>query len=144
MIRYRAMKNIILPTPNEETEFFWEGCKHHKLLFQKCNDCGFVRWPVNILCPECLSFNYSIIESKGRGFIFTYAIYHYAYHESFKEKLPYNVAIIKLNEGPMLLSNIIDCNNDELTCESPVEVVFEDIDDEVSLPKFKIIKKIKF
>jgi hypothetical protein len=136
------MQNIILPTPNEETKFFWEGCKRHKLLFQRCFTCGLVRWPVNIICPECLSREYNIVESKGRGVIFTYVIYHYAYHEAFKEKIPYNVAIIKLKEGPMILSNIIDCNNDALACELPVEVVFEDINGDVSLPKFKIIEKV--
>jgi len=95
---------------------------------------------VNILCPECLSFNYSIIESKGRGFIFTYAIYHYAYHEAFKDKIPYNVAVVKLDEGPMLLTNIVDCSNEELSCGINVTVAFKHITADFVLPCFKIVR----
>ena len=134
------MENLILPSPNSETKFFWQGCKEHRLLFQRCNDCGFVRWPPNIICPECLYNEYEIIESKGMGIIFTYAIYHYAYHEAFKDKISYNVAVVKLDEGPMVLTNIVDCNNEELLCGVNVTVIYRNITSDFVFPFFKILK----
>ncbi|MDY6822040.1 MAG: hypothetical protein SVN78_10530 [Deferribacterota bacterium] len=81
---------------------------------QRCNDCGFVRWPP--------------------------AIYHYAYHEAFKGRILYNAAVVKLDEGPMLLINIVDCNNKELSCDISITAVFKSITSDYVLPCFKIVK----
>ncbi|HEY42285.1 MAG TPA: Zn-ribbon domain-containing OB-fold protein [Dehalococcoidia bacterium] len=129
-----------LPKPNADDRFFWEGCKEHKLLFQKCLDCGLVRWPPSIICPNCHSNATEVIEVAGRGKIYTYAVYHQAYHPGFEKDLPYVTAVIELDGGPHFLSNLIDCEPDEVKCDMPVEIVWEDITKEFSLPKFKLVR----
>jgi uncharacterized OB-fold protein len=75
--------------------------------------------------------------ASGKGKIYTFAVYHRAYHPGFQKDLPYVTAVIELEEGPHFLSNIIGCKTDEVRCDMPVEVVWEDINEEFSLPKFK-------
>lgn len=129
-----------LPVPNADNRLFWDGCKKHKLLFQKCLSCGLVRWPPSIICPGCHSDDTGVIEATGKGKIYTYAVYHQAYHPGFESEVPYVTAVIELEEGPHFLSNIIGCESDQIECDMPVEVVWEDITEEFSLPKFKPIR----
>lgn len=73
----------------------------------------------------------------GKGKVYTFVVYHVAYHSGFEKDVPYVVAEVELEEGPRLLTNIVDCRPDELKCEMLVEVTWENITDEFSLPKFK-------
>jgi uncharacterized OB-fold protein len=128
-----------LPKPNADTRIFWEQCKEHRLTFQKCNDCNHVRWPPALLCPQCHSVSHDGIVSPGRGTVYTFVVYHQAFHPAFKEDLPYVVAVIKLEEGPQIVSNIVGCDPVKVACDMPVELIWEDITDEFSLPKFQPI-----
>ena len=80
------------------------------------------------------------VKVSGRGQVFTFCIFHQLYHPAWKDDLPYNVAWVKLEEGPILLGNITDCPNEDIYIEMPVEVVFEDITKEITLPKFRPVK----
>jgi uncharacterized protein len=126
-----------LPQPNADDRFFWEGCRMHEMRFQECTSCGFIRWPASILCPSCHSTSTRYIKAAGKGKIYTFAVHHRAYHPGFQNDLPYITAVIALDEGPHFLSNIVDCKSDEVYCDMPVEVVWEDIDEAFSLPKFR-------
>ena len=126
-----------LPQPNADDRPFWEGCKAHELRFQKCRACGLIRWPPSPVCPECYGTATEWILSKGVGKVYTYAVYHRAYHPGFQKELPYVTAVIALEEGPHFLSNIIDCKPDDIACDMEVEVIWEDISEEFSIPKFK-------
>ncbi len=126
-----------LPNPNPDTSTFWEQCKEHRLTFQQCNDCGHVRWPPAIICPQCHSVSHERIASAGNGTVFTFVVYHQAFHPAFKEDLPYVVAVVKLEEGPQFVSNIVGCKPEEVSCDMPVKLIWEDITDECSLPKFQ-------
>lgn len=126
-----------LPKINADNRFFWEGCTKHELRFQQCSDCGHVRWPPSDRCPRCLATGTSGLISKGIGRVYTFAVYHTAFHPGFKADLPYTVAVVALDEGPRLLSNIVGCAPDSVTCDMPVEVVWEDVDEEIALPKFR-------
>ena len=126
-----------LPKINADNQPFWEGCRRHELRFQKCTDCGQVRWPPSVLCPQCHSMQTSWLTAKGMGRVYSYAVYHTAFHPGFKAELPYTVAVVVLDEGPRLLSTIVDCPPDQVTCDMPVQVVWEDVDEALTLPKFK-------
>ena len=126
-----------LPQPNADDRHFWEGCKEHELRFQKCSDCGLVRWPPSIICPNCYSESMEPILATGKGKVYTFTVYHRAYHPGFAKDVPYVAAIIELEEGPHFLSNIVGCKSNEVHCDMPVEVVWEDVNEEFSLPKFK-------
>jgi hypothetical protein len=77
--------------------------------------------------------------ASGKGKIYTFVVYHQAFHKAFEGDLPYVTAIIELDEGPHLLSNIVGSNPEEVECDMPVEVVWEDINEEFALPRFKIV-----
>ena len=126
-----------LPLINGDTKTFWDGCRDHLLKFQKCRECGHVRWPPSIICPKCHAQGSEWILSSGRGKIHSYVVYHQAFHPAFKEKLPYVVAIVELAEGPRILSNIVGSPHDQLRCDLAVSVTWEDVTEEVSLPLFR-------
>lgn len=126
-----------LPQVNPDNRPFWDGCRKHELRFQKCVECGHVRWPPSMICPECHVCRYEWIIACGKGVVYTFAVYHRAFHPAFENELPYITAIVKLVEGPHLLTNIVGCNPEHVRCDMPVEVVWEDVTDEYSLPKFK-------
>jgi len=126
-----------LPLPTEDSRPFWEACKRHELRMQKCGACGHVRFPPSVLCPRCTSLEHEWVRLSGRGEVFTYIIVHQTYHPAFNEEAPYNVALVKLEEGPGLHSNIVECRNEDLRAGMPVEVVFEDRSGEIALPKFR-------
>ena len=126
-----------LPQINSDTQPFWDGCRKHELRFQKCVACDHVRWPPSMICPECYDSRTEWIKAVGKGVVYTYAVYHRAFHPAFKDDLPYVSAVVELEEGPHLLTNIIGCRPDDVRCDMPVEVVWEDVIEEFSLPKFK-------
>jgi uncharacterized OB-fold protein len=129
--------NKPIPNINGDTKEFWVGCKKHELRFQKCKACGHVRWPASIICPVCYSEETEWIIAGGKGRVYTFVVYHVAYHPGFENDLPYVVADVEMEEGPRLLTNIVGCRPDEVRCEMPVEVTWDDITEEFSLPKFR-------
>jgi len=126
-----------LPRPNPDTKPFWDACRQHELRFQKCLACTHVRWPASIICPSCYSTEAEWINASGKGTVYTYTVYHQAFDPAFEKDIPYVTAIIRLEEGPHLLSNIVGCAPDAVYCDMPVEVTWEDVDEAFSLPKFK-------
>lgn len=129
-----------LPKPNPDTQTFWDGCKEHQLKFQKCWNCHHVRWPPSVICPVCYSNDTEWIVASGKGKVYTYCIYHQAFHPDFKKDLPYVVAIVELDEGPHLITNIVGCEPGEVRCEMPVKVVWDNGNTGFSLPKFKPVR----
>ncbi len=131
--------NKPLPNVNQDSKEFWTGCKVHELRFQKCKDCDHIRWPASMICPLCYSQDTQWIVAGGKGKVYTFVVYHVAYHPGFKDGVPYVVAVVELEEGPHLLTNIVGCRPDEVKCGMPVEVMWEDITGEFSLPQFRPI-----
>ncbi len=129
-----------LPEINDENKPFWDAAKQNVLKLQKCSDCGRFRYPVARICPFCHSLNDEWTAVSGRGRVYTWAVFHQVYHSAFKNDAPYNVAVIKLDEGPQLISNVIGCDLSDIYMDMPVEVVFEKITEDVTLPKFRPAK----
>jgi Predicted nucleic-acid-binding protein containing a Zn-ribbon len=73
---------------------------------------------------------------SGRGKVFSFVTFHRVYHPAFEQEVPYVVALVELEEGPRLLTNIVGIAPDKVACEMPVKVVFDDVADGVSVPKF--------
>ena len=129
--------NKPLPKINADTKEFWNGCKQHLLKIQKCGDCGFVRYPPSFICPRCHSTETEWIVAAGKGSVYSFTVNHVAFHPAFLEDLPYVVAVVQLEEGPHILTNIVGCDPADVRCDMPVEIAWEDITDEFSLPKFR-------
>jgi len=126
-----------LPKPTPWSKPFWDGCKNRKLLIQQCISCKKYIFYPKLFCPFCLSPDLSWIEATGKGKIYTYTVV-YAYQPTeFSADVPYVVAVIELEEGVKMMSNIVDCKPDNVRCDMDVEVIFEDITEEFTFPKFK-------
>jgi uncharacterized OB-fold protein len=126
-----------LPAITEDGAPFWEGCRHGQLRVQRCTACGHLRWPPSILCPKCLAEGGEWTALSGRGTIYSFIIVHRPQHPAFFDDVPYNVAIVELDEGVRMHSNVVECANEELRVGLPVEVVFDVRNEEITLPRFR-------
>lgn len=126
-----------LPQITPEAKEFWEGCRRRELLIQKCLACGVLRHYPRIMCSNCGSWDTEWVRASGKGKVYSWTVGHQAFHPGFVEDVPYASVIVELNEGVRLMTNVIDVNPEELYIGMPVEVVFEDVTDEITLPKFR-------
>jgi uncharacterized OB-fold protein len=128
---------IPTPVPNADNAGFWEGCRGRELRLQCCARCGSIRHPPRPMCPQCQSFEYAWQRASGRGTVYTYTIVHGPTLPAFQSQIPYNVVVVRLEEGPFMVSHLVGCAADRIAIGMPVEVVFADIGDAVTLPKFR-------
>jgi uncharacterized OB-fold protein len=127
-----------LPQPTPETKPYWDGCKRHELRIQYCNDCKEYYFFPRRYCPTCLGDNVEWRTVSGKGTLHTYVISHRA-APGFQDETPYAIAVVKLAEGPHLMTNIVnvEITPENLPADLPVEVVFDDVNDEITIPKFQ-------
>ena len=125
------------PRPAPESLPYWEAAKEHRLALPHCDDCAQFWFPPSRTCPHCLSMNFAFKSVSGRGKVFSFVTFHRVYRPAFAEDVPYVVALVELDEGPRLLTNILGVSPDEVRCEMAVEVVFDNYDADVSIPKFR-------
>ena len=116
---------------------YFEAARAGRLVVQRCAGCGALRFPPRELCSACLATDATWQEVSGRGEIFSYNVMHQVYHPGFAADVPYAVIVVKLEEGPKITSNLVDCPVREIAIGMPVEVVFEELSREVTLPKFR-------
>jgi uncharacterized OB-fold protein len=126
-----------LPAIDNWNRPFWEATREQRLIAQGCDACGTVFFPPGPVCARCMSSALSWRTLSGRGTVESWVVFHQLYYKGFKEDLPYNVAMIRLEEGAYLLSNVVDVSNDALRDGLPVEVTFEPATDEIAIPKFR-------
>ncbi len=126
-----------LPAITEDGAPYWEGCRQGELRAQRCAACRRLRWPPSVLCPHCLAQGGDWVALSGRGTVYSFIIVHRPQHPAFFEDAPYNVAIVELEEGIRMHSNVVGCPNEALRVGLAVEVVFEKVNDEVTLPRFR-------
>ena len=127
-----------LPVPTEDTCFYWESARVGKLVVQKCEACGALQFYPRPYCISCLAERMSWIEATGRGSIYTFTINHRPANEYMKDKTPYAVAAVDLDEGVRLIANIVDSELHRVKCGARVSVVFEKASEDVTLPQFKL------
>jgi uncharacterized protein len=129
-----------LPTLNDDNRPFWEGTRNNRLMLQQCGACSHVRYPTAQICPRCLSDAAQWVQMSGRGSIFSYIVFHQVYDRSFKNDVPYNVALIQLDEGPRLFSNIVVEAGDRPKVGDRVTVCFDPVTPEITLPRFRLAR----
>jgi len=130
-----------LPHPTPETQDFWDAAKAGELRLQRCNDCAKVYFPPRPFCPACASRSVSSVRASGRGRLYSYVINHRP-APGFEADAPYAVAVVELDEGPRMMTNIVDTEQtpEALQLDMPVEVSFEAVSDTISLPKFRPVQ----
>lgn len=126
----------MLPTPTPETAHFWEGAKAGELRLQRCNACRETYFPPRPFCPKCSSRDVSVFAASGKGVLWSYVIHH---RPAPGFTPPYAIAVVKLDEGPRLMTNIVDCPQtpEALQLDMPVVVKFEKQNDDITLPLFR-------
>ena len=126
-----------LPAISTLNEPYWHGLKRHELKLQYCNDCAKTWYPPSPFCPVCWSRNFAWQKLSGQGKVNSWVVFHQAYFSSFKDDVPYNVAEVELEEGPRLLTNLVAMDYDDIIIDMPVEIVFDDVTEDVTLAKFR-------
>ena len=128
------MSARLAPAVTPDTQFFWHGLREHRLLIQRCAGCGALRHPPRPMCPACHSLEWDTLEVSGRGTVLSCVIPHHPSLPWFPE--PYVVAIVDLEEGVRLVSNVVDVDPQAVTIGMAVRVRFETFDDGLVLPLF--------
>jgi uncharacterized OB-fold protein len=126
------------PTLDADTEAFWSACREHRLVVQRCVACGAHRFAPAPVCHRCHSFATELDVSAGRGELYTWTVVHQVMHPAVADAAPYNVAVVRLDDcgGAMITTNIVSVDQSELVAGMAVEVWWDDIDDELTLPRF--------
>ncbi len=126
-----------IPVADDASEPFFAGAKEGRLMLVRCTACGTYRLPSRGRCVDCWSTESEWVQASGRGKLYTFGIMHQRYHPSFAEAIPYSYAMVELEEGPRLVTNIVACPNEELRTDMPVEAVFDDVSEETTLVRFR-------
>jgi hypothetical protein len=126
-----------IPPPSELSAPFWAAGLDETLRLQKCRACGHIRFPPDPICPRCLSPQHEWAALSGRGAVQTFVRFQRAYDSSWEDRLPYVVALIQLEEGPVMISNVVGEGALQVKVNDPVEVVFELTSPDAALPQFR-------
>lgn len=129
-----------LPTPQPyitpETEEFWKATTEEELLICQCNGCDDIYFYPRQRCPHCSSMDTKYIESSGKGEVYARSVVHQAAAE-YSEVTPFILAYVELDEGLRMMTNIVDTNPDDVEIGDKVEVVFDEVDENAALPRFR-------
>jgi uncharacterized OB-fold protein len=127
-----------VPVADPDSAPFWAGCREHRLMLRKCAACGAVRYPPGPYCPHCRSPRSEWIQSAGRGSVFSWIVVtHPVPMDVYAGDVPYVVALVALDEGVRMASNIVGCAPSDVQGNMRVEVVYDEVAPGVTLPRFK-------
>lgn len=119
---------------------YWEYLRKHEFRLQQCSACKTFRYPAAPICAECYATTFEWSLCSGRGRVFSWVVFHKSYFPALDAKIPYNVAMVELDEGLMFISNIVEIANEDIAKGLPVQVVFDDtVYDDLTIPRFRRI-----
>jgi uncharacterized OB-fold protein len=124
-----------LPILTEDALPYWEGCREQRLMIQRCTQCGVAQFYPRNVCAACGDPRVEFIESSGRGVVHTFTVCHRALTERFAGG-PYAIALVDLDEGPRLMSNIVGTDVEDVHIGQRVHVVFQRLTDDITIPQF--------
>jgi hypothetical protein len=129
------------PMANSTTLPWWEAAAEHRLVVQRCTACEHTRHPPAPICPECRSMESDWKEVSGKGEVYTYTTVHRPVAGNME--LPFLIAVIALEEsgGLRMISNLVDVSPEDVEIGMPVELVWEDMSDDLAMPRFKPAKR---
>lgn len=126
----------IFPRRSPVTEAYWDACRDHELLIQACTDCGSYQFYPRTFCATCSSKEIGFVAASGHGTVLTWTVVRRAVSAAYAADVPYVIALIKLREGPVMMSKVIACEFELIHAGMAVEVSFEDWSEQVSMPVF--------
>jgi len=119
---------------------YWRAARSGVLQVQRCDECGHVFWYPRLHCPSCGGERLAAVATSGRGVVHTFTIVRQSGDRFFRTRVPYALAMIELAEGPLVMSNVIDCPAEQVAIGMPVEVTFEPFGEEYALPLFRPVR----
>ena len=127
-----------IPVPTPETQLYWDKAREHELWIQRCAACSHVFFYPRRHCPQCLSDSVEWFKASGNGTLYSYMINHRP-PPGFQDEAPYAIAIVQMEEGPRMMTNIVGIENtpENLVLDMPLEVTFDDVLPDVTIPKWK-------
>ena len=125
-----------LPQPTPDDQGFWDACNDGRLVIQKCSGCGALRHLPRPMCPKCRSMRYEWAPMSGRGVVHSFTVVHHPVHPALRDQVPYGVVLVELEEGPRIVSNMLDMPVEDIAIGLPVVVTFQEVAPGVKLPKF--------
>ena len=127
-----------LPQPTPDTQPFWDAAKRHELMLPKCRVCSQLHYFPRPFCPHCFSWDLEWVHCSGRGKLYSFVI-NYRPAPGFEEEAPYVIAVVELEEGPRMMSNLtgVEPEPDKVQVDMPLEIVFEDVNEELTMFKFR-------
>lgn len=129
----RSMRAIDAP--------YWDSARARQLRLQRCQDCGTWRFPPSTICAQCLSESYAWEPISGRGTIWSWIVMHQHYFPAgLQRDLPYNVIFVTLEEGPQMISTLVDCDIDSAVCGAEVDIAYDECEPNLILPKFRLAR----
>ncbi len=126
-----------LPRLSPDNEPFWEACRAGELRLPTCEECDKPHLPPGPVCPFCFGAKLAWRKASGRGRISSFTVVHKAWFPSFRDEIPYNVIQVELEEGPRLTANLVQATPEELRIGQAVEILFDKINDSITLPRFR-------
>jgi uncharacterized OB-fold protein len=128
--------DLPIPVPSPASRPFWDAAREKRLVVPKCRACNSTWFPPTPVCPSCGTADHEWVQLSGRGTVFSFVVMHRVYHPGFADKVPYVVAVIELEGGPRLLSNVVGIAPHEVRCDMPVRVTFDERRGEMTIPQF--------
>ena len=129
-----------IPVPSAVSAPFWAAGLEGTLRLPQCSACSHIRFPLDPICPRCLSPEYEWADLSGRGTVQSFVRFRRAYDPSWEDRVPYVVALIQLEEGPVMISNVVGEDATQVGVDDRVHVVFEVRTDHAALPQFRLTK----
>lgn len=126
-----------LPQPTVETEPYWQGCREGRLLLQRCTACGHWQFFPRLFCVVCEQRELEWQQASGRGTVESFTVVHVPLSEAYAGDVPYPVALIRLEEGPRMMANLVECAPEDVRIGLPVEVTWERRTETVVIPQFR-------
>ncbi len=126
-----------LPHITLDSQAFWESCKAHELRLQQCSSCGKHRYYPSEACTFCTSLEYEWVPISGKGEIYSWTLLERARGNPFEGETPFAIVLVTLDEGPVMMSNLVGFEDAELQIGQRVVVDYEDVNDAVTLPIFR-------
>jgi uncharacterized OB-fold protein len=131
------MTRPVIPVANLDTQPFWDGCARGELLLQRCTACQAFRHPPSPICPHCLSDQHEWVRASGRGTVYTFVVVREARARGWDKMVPYVLAVVELEEGPRMLTDLVEVEPEAVAIGMPVAVTYAELDGTTQLPLFR-------
>ena len=135
----QEISGLPLPVPDSTTEYFWKELQEERLVVQSCSSCTDLYHPPRVMCEKCGGASFQWVPMSGTGTVFSYVVTHQPVHPALDGKTPFATVNIQLDEGPHIISNLVDVDVQDIHIGLPVTVVFKHVSSEITLPLFRTI-----